>query len=95
MGVDEQEFSRIFSGDPADSSQGDLEPLGLGYRVAVEQEVHRRIVGQERKSIEDLETPQSDAPSLAGSPQAQGRLVDQLQGQSRLDPHGRLLRPTA
>lgn len=95
MGVDEQESSRIFSGDPADFSERDLESLGLCYGVAVEQKMHRRIGCQKRKPIEHLETSQSDAPSFAGSPETQGRLVDQLQGQSRFDPRGRLLRPAA
>jgi len=95
MGVNQQEFSLILFGDPADLSQGHLESLCLRYRVGIEQGMHGRIRGQERKSVEDLEAAEGDASSLADSPGTQGRLVDQLQSQSRLDSRGRLLRPAA
>ena len=95
MGIDQQEFSRILSGNAADLAQGDLQLLGLGDRVTVEQVMHRRIRGQKRKSVEQLEATESNTPSLAEAPQAQGRLVHQLQGQSRLDPRPRLAGPPA
>jgi hypothetical protein len=40
-------------------------------------------------------TVRAEVPSLADSLDAQGGLVDQLQGQSGLDPHRGLLRPAA
>ena len=95
MGVDQEKLSRIISGGTADVSQRDLELLGLRHRVAAEQEVHRGIRRQERKSIEDLEAAEGQTPSLADPLEAQGRLVDQLHGQSRLEPHSGLSRPTA
>jgi len=63
--------------------------------VAVEQEVHRGVRSQERKSVQGLEAAERDVPSLADSLQAERRLVDHLQGQPRLDPHAGLSCPTA
>jgi hypothetical protein len=95
MGVDEQEFFHIIPRNAADLAQGHLELPGLRDRVAVEQVVHRRIRGQEGKSVEHLETAEGDTSAFAEAPQAQGRFVNQLQGQSRLDPVAGLSRPPA
>ena len=95
VGVEQQQFSGKMAGNTANFPQCDLKLLGLRHGVTVQQRMHRCIRGQERKPVQNLEAAEHDITALAGSLQAQGRLVDQLHGQSRFGPHGRLPRPTA
>ena len=59
MRVDRQQFSRVIAGGPANSPQGNLQPLRLGDGVLGQQAVDRHVAGHEGKPVGQLE-PASD-----------------------------------
>jgi hypothetical protein len=95
MRVDGQEFSAEMAGGEAQLSQGDLEPLRFGSRVLIEQMVDGYVGGDEGETVDQFETLLAQRACLPYAGDAQGGLMDQLQGQSRLDLLAWLLRPTA
>jgi len=95
MRVDGQEFPAEMTGGEAELSQGDLEPLRFGDRVLIEQMVDGYVGGDEGETVDQLETLLAQRACLPYAGDAQGGLMDQLQGQSRLDLLGWLLGPAA
>jgi hypothetical protein len=51
MGGDRQQFFDEIARSPANASQGDLQPLGLGHGVLGQQGVNRHVAGDKRKPV--------------------------------------------
>ena len=86
MRVDGQQFSRVIARSPANSPQGDLQPLGFRHDVLGQQAVHRHVAGHEGQPVGQLESALTEDSLLTHAGGTQCGLVDQLQRQARLDP---------
>ena len=95
MGIDGQKAAGKLLARPADSSEGDLKGFTLSHRVGGQKVVNRLIGGDERKAVGDLHSPLAEGAALADPGDAQGGLVNQLQGQARLNLFGRFSTPAA
>ena len=93
--VDQQQFPGEMASATTNLSQGDLKLLSFRLRVAVEQQMDRGIRRQEGQSVEEFEAAERNVHSFPDPLQTQGRLMNQLHRQSRLDPHRRLTCPAA
>ena len=95
MRVDGQQFSRVIARGPANSPQGDLQPLGFRHDVLGQQAVNRHVAGHEGQPVGQLEAALTEDSLLTHARGTQGSLVDQLQCQARLDALAGLTAPTA
>ena len=95
MGVHGQQPAPEMARGPAQLAQGHLEAQALGDGPGSEQVVDGTIGGQERQPVDHLEDPLVQGAAVPQPGAAQGGLVDQLQGQPRLDALGLLRRPAA
>ena len=62
--VDRQQFSRVIARGPANSPQGDLQPLGFRDDVLGQQAVHRHVAGHEGQPVGQLESALTENPLL-------------------------------
>ncbi len=95
MRVDGQQFSAEMAGGEAELPQGDLQPLAFGDRALVEQMVDGCVSGDEGETVDQFETLLAQRACLPNAGDAQRGFMDQLQGESRMDLLGWLLRPAA
>jgi hypothetical protein len=79
----------------AEQPQGRLQGASVGHAVGIQELVDGGVAGDKRQAVGDLEAALAQAAAIAHPGDAQGRLVDQLEGQPRLNLRGGLARPSA
>lgn len=95
VGIDRQEAPGEMAPGPAHQAQGDLKFLGLGDGVGVEQIVNGAVGGDVGQAVGQFEAFLAEGATLPDAGDAEGGLVDQLQGQVRSDVPGGLSGPGA
>ena len=95
VGVDGQQISLEVSAGASDLTEGDLELLGLGDGVGVEQVVDGLVGGDEGESVGEFEPFLGEGAGLADAGHAQGGLVNELQSQAGFDAAVGLSAPAA
>jgi hypothetical protein len=85
MRINGQEVALIMTAGTADFSQGDLKGLGLGDGVPFEHLMDGLIGGDKRQAVGQFEALLAERAIAPDAGRAQGRLVDQLKGQARIE----------
>jgi len=85
MRVNGQEVALIMTAGTADFSQGDLKGLGLGDGVPFEHLMDGLIGGDKRQAVGQFEALLAERAIAPDAGSAQSRLVDQLEGQARIE----------
>ncbi len=83
--VDDEDASAKVVAGATELAEGDLQLMGVGDGMTVEEEVDGDIGGDKGKSIGQFEAALPQAASFADAGDAEGGFVDQLQGESRFD----------
>jgi len=95
VGVDGQQIALEVAAGPSQHAQGGLEGLGALDGQRGEQVVDGLVGGHERQAVGQFEALLAERGSGAHAGQAQGRFVEDLQGQARLDPGAGAVQPGA
>ena len=95
MRINGQQLALEVMAGPADLSQGDLQGLGFGDGVRVEQFVNGGVAGHKGQAVGDLEPFLAERAPLTQALMAQGGFVHQLQRQAREDRRAGLAGPAA
>lgn len=96
VGINSQQSGLKISRGTTHSAQGNLQANAFGDRVFVEQVVNGRIRRDERQTVGQFESTARVQRAVGANPaRADGRLVNQLQSQTRFDAFARLPGPAA
>jgi hypothetical protein len=85
VGIDDEHASAKVVAGATEFAEGDLQLMGVGDGMGVEEKMDGDIGGDKGKSIGQFEAALPQAAAFADAGDAEGGLVDQLQGESRLD----------
>jgi len=95
VGIQGQESAREMVSSAAQFAQGDLEFLGLLDGMTVQELVDGHVGGDKGQAVGQFKTFLGKSASVTVGAQTQGRFIDQVQGQTGLDPLGGQARPGA
>ncbi len=84
-GVDDEDASAKVVAGVTEFAEGDLQLVGVGDGMTVEEKVDGDIGSDKGKSIGQLEAALPQAAAFADAGDAEGGFVDQLQSESRFD----------
>ena len=88
MGIDGQHLGGEMTQGRPQLSEHDLNGLGFGHAVGIEQIMNGPITGHEGQSVGDFKALLAEGAFLALAGQAQGRFMNQLEGQAGLHRGG-------
>lgn len=91
--VHRQKFAAKMTSRPAQLAQGDLHFPSFQDGMTVQQIMDGGVGGNKGQAVGQLEALLRERASMAVGTQAQGRFIDQVQGQTRFQPLGRLPAP--
>jgi len=93
MRINGQDLSRIMAQDLTELSKHQLDSLCVGDAMGIEQMVHGRVTDHEGQSVSHFEAPLTERSFVAFARNAEGSLVNQLQGHPGFYMTGRFAGP--
>lgn len=95
MGIEGQQGGVEMLRGPAQLAQGNLQLLGLLHGVMIEEFVDGRVGGYEGQTVGEFESFLGEGAAAAHRTEAQGRFVDEMEGESGFEMRARLASPGA